>query len=392
MHEIILCKLGEVVLKGLNRHSFEMKLMSNIRRRTQRYGKFKIYSRQSTIYVEPAEETCDLAAAYDACKKVFGIIAIARAVPCPKEKEAIFATAKEYLGPALLAAKSFKVESKRSDKSFPMGSIQLSQWVGGELHDTFPHLTVDVHNPELTVYLEVREDAAYVHGPAEAAAGGLPIGMGGHAVSLLSGGIDSPVSSYMIAKRGVQLELLHFASPPYTSQQAREKVLQLARELTVWCGRLTVHIVPFTEIQEEIRRKCPEDHFTLIMRRFMMRLADRLAHELCCKALVTGESLGQVASQTIQALCVSDDVATMPVLRPLIGMDKEEIVRIARHVGTFDTSILPYEDCCTVFTPRHPKTKPNLEEVREYETALDIDGLCGKALAGREMIRLYPQQ
>ena len=392
MHEIILCKLGEVVLKGLNRHSFEMKLMSNIRRRTQRCGKFKIYSRQSTIYVEPAEETCDLAAAYDACKKVFGIIAIARAVPCPKEKEAIFATAKEYLGPALLAAKSFKVESKRSDKSFPMGSIQLSQWVGGALHDTFPHLTVDVHNPELTVYLEVREDAAYVHGPAEAAAGGLPIGMGGHAVSLLSGGIDSPVSSYMIAKRGVQLELLHFASPPYTSQQAREKVLQLAQELTVWCGRLTVHIVPFTEIQEEIRRKCPEDHFTLIMRRFMMRLADRLAHELCCKALVTGESLGQVASQTIQALCVSDDVATMPVLRPLIGMDKEEIVRIARHVGTFDTSILPYEDCCTVFTPRHPKTKPNLEEVREYEAALDIDDLCGKALAGREMIRLYPQQ
>ena len=392
MHEIILCKLGEVVLKGLNRHSFEMKLMSNIRRRTQRYGKFKIYSRQSTIYVEPAEETCDLAAAYDACKKVFGIIAIARAVPCPKEKEAIFATAKEYLGPALLAAKSFKVESKRSDKSFPMGSIQLSQWVGGALHDAFPHLTVDVHNPELTVYLEVREDAAYVHGPAEAAAGGLPIGMGGHAVSLLSGGIDSPVSSYMIAKRGVQLELLHFASPPYTSQQAREKVLQLAQELTVWCGRLTVHIVPFTEIQEEIRRKCPEDHFTLIMRRFMMRLADRLAHELCCKALVTGESLGQVASQTIQALCVSDDVATMPVLRPLIGMDKEEIVRIARHVGTFDTSILPYEDCCTVFTPRHPKTTPNLEEVREYEAALDIDGLCGKALAGREMIRLYPQQ
>ena len=391
MHEIILCKLGEVVLKGLNRRSFEMKLMSNIRRRTQPFGKFKIYSRQSTIYVEPVEETCDLNAAYDACKKVFGIIAIARAVPCAKEKEAIFATAKEYLGPALLAAKSFKVESKRSDKSFPMGSIQLSQWVGGALHDAFPHLTVDVHTPELTVYLEVREDAAYVHGPAEAAAGGLPIGMGGHAVSLLSGGIDSPVSSYMIAKRGVQLELLHFASPPYTSEQAREKVLQLAQELTVWCGRLTVHVVPFTEIQEEIRRKCPEDHFTLIMRRFMMRLGDRLAHELACKAIVTGESLGQVASQTIQALVVSDDVATLPVLRPLIGMDTEEIVRIARHVGTFDTSILPYEDCCTVFTPRHPKTKPNLEEVREYEAALDIDALCGKALAGREMIRLYPK-
>ena len=391
MHEIILCKLGEIVLKGLNRHSFEMKLMSNIRRRTQRCGKFKIYSRQSTIYVEPMEESCDLDAAYAACKKVFGIIAIARAVPCAKEKEAIFATAREYLTPALLAVKSFKVESKRSDKSFPMGSIQLSQWVGGALHDAFPHLTVDVHNPELTVHLEVREDAAYVHGPAESAAGGLPIGMGGHAVSLLSGGIDSPVSSYMIAKRGVQLELLHFASPPYTSQQAREKVLQLAQELTGWCGRLTVHVVPFTEIQEEIRRKCPEDHFTLIMRRFMMRLGDRLAHELACKAIVTGESLGQVASQTIQALVVSDDVATLPVLRPLIGMDKEEIVRIARHVGTFETSILPYEDCCTVFTPRHPKTKPDLNEVREYEAALDVDALCDKALAGREMIRLYPK-
>ena len=392
MKEIILCKYGEITLKGANRSHFEHLLKNELTRRTAQFGKFKIYSRQSTIYVEPAEETCDIAGAYNACKQVFGIIAITRALPCEKSKEAIFQTAKTYLAGALTEAKSFKVESKRADKSFPMGSIQLSQWVGGALHDAFPHLTVDVHNPELTVYLEVREDAAYVHGPAEAAAGGLPIGMGGHAVSLLSGGIDSPVSSYMIAKRGVQLELLHFASPPYTSQQAREKVLQLAQELTVWCGRLTVHIVPFTEIQEEIRRKCPEDHFTLIMRRFMMRLADRLAHELCCKALVTGESLGQVASQTIQALCVSDDVATMPVLRPLIGMDKEEIVRIARHVGTFDTSILPYEDCCTVFTPRHPKTKPNLEEVREYEAALDIDDLCGKALAGREMIRLYPQQ
>ena len=229
MNEIILCKLGEVVLKGLNRRSFEMKLMSNIRRRTARFGKFRIYSKQSTIYVEPAEETCDLSGAYAACKQVFGIIAIARAVPCPKEKEAILATAKTYLGEALTAARSFKVESKRADKSFPMSSIQLSQWVGGELHEAYPHLKVDVHHPELTVYVEVREDAAYVHAPAEPAAGGLPIGMGGRAVSLLSGGIDSPVASYMMAKRGVQLEMIHFASPPYTSEQAREKVLQLAR-------------------------------------------------------------------------------------------------------------------------------------------------------------------
>ena len=390
MQEMILCKLGEVVLKGLNRRSFEMKLMSNIRRRTQRFGKFRIYSRQSTIYVEPCEESCDLEGAYDACKKVFGIIAITRAQPCEKSKEAILETAKLYLADALRAAKSFKVETKRADKSFPMGSIQVSQWVGGELHDAFPHLRVDVHHPELTVYVEIREDAAYVHAPAESAAGGLPLGMGGHAVSLLSGGIDSPVSSYMIAKRGVQLEMIHFASPPYTSDLAREKVLRLAQELTDWCGRLSVFIIPFTEIQEEIRRKCPEDHFTLIMRRFMMRLANMLALELRCRALVTGENLGQVASQTIKALGVTEDVTKMPVLRPLIGTDKVEIIRMAREIGTYETSILPYEDCCTVFTPRHPATRPVLEDVVQAESVLDIDGLVAKALEGETWVRVKP--
>ena len=387
MQEIILCKLGEVVLKGLNRHSFEMKLMSNIRRRTQKFGKFRIYSRQSTIYVEPVGQ-CDLAGAYDACKKVFGLIAITRAVPCEKSKEAILDTAKLYLGDALRAANSFKVETKRADKTFPMGSIQVSQWVGGMLHDAFPHLTVDVHNPELTVYVEIREDAAYVHAPAEPAAGGLPLGMGGSALSLLSGGIDSPVSSYMMAKRGVVLEMLHFAAPPYTSEMAREKVLSLAKELTDWCGRLSVHIVPLTEIQECIRRDCPEEYFTLITRRFMLRIADRLAKEFDCRALVTGENLGQVASQTMEALRVSEDVTDLPVLRPLIGMDKEEIVRIARHIGTFDTSILPYEDCCTVFTPRHPKTKPDVNEVREIESVLDIESLIDRAMAQREVVKV----
>lgn len=388
MREIILCKLGEVVLKGLNRHSFETKLMSNIRRRTQKFGKFRIYSRQSTIYVEPMEDSCDLAGAYAGCKQVFGLIAIARAVPCEKSKEAILETARAYLGDELRKAKSFKVETKRADKSFPMGSIEISQWVGGMLHDAFPHLKVDVHDPELTVYVEVREDAAYVHAPAEPAAGGLPLGMGGSALSLLSGGIDSPVSSYMMAKRGVVLEMLHFAAPPYTSDLARQKVLQLARELTPWCGRMSVHIVPLTEIQEQIRRECPEEYFTLITRRFMMRIADRLAKEFDCRALITGENLGQVASQTMEALRVSEDVTDLPVLRPLIGMDKEEIVRIARHIGTFDTSILPYEDCCTVFTPRHPKTKPHVEEVREIESVLDIQGLVDKALSQREVVKV----
>ena len=388
MHAIILCKLGEVVLKGLNRHSFETKLMSNIRRRMQKFGKFKIYSRQSTIYVEPVGEDCDLAGAYAACKQVFGLIAITKAVPCEKSKEAILETAKAYLGGELQKAKSFKVETKRADKSFPMGSIEISQWVGGMLHDAFPHLKVDVHAPELTVYVEVREDAAYVHAPAEPAAGGLPLGMGGSALSLLSGGIDSPVSSYMMAKRGVVLEMLHFAAPPYTSDLARQKVLQLAQELTAWCGRMSVHIVPLTEIQEQIRKQCPEEYFTLITRRFMMRIADRLAKEFDCRALVTGENLGQVASQTMEALRVSEDVTDLPVLRPLIGMDKEEIVRIARHIGTFDTSILPYEDCCTVFTPRHPKTKPHVEEVREIESVLDTEGLVSRAMEQREVVKV----
>ena len=280
------------------------------------------------------------------------------------------------------------VESKRADKTFPLTSIQISQQVGGALHQAFPTCEVNVHDPELVVHIEIRDDAAYVHGPAEEGAGGLPIGMGGTAVSLLSGGIDSPVSSYMIAKRGVKLEMVHFFSPPYTSDEAKEKVLSLAKLLVPWCGRLTVQIVPFTEIQEEIRRNCPEEFFTLIMRRFMMRISQRVADQVKAKALVTGENLGQVASQTMEALRVTEDVVDLPVLRPLIGMDKEEIVRLSRKIGTFDTSILPYEDCCTVFTPRHPRTKPNLDEVREAEAVLDIEGLIDRAMANREFVRI----
>ena len=388
MKEMILCKLGEVVLKGLNRRSFEDKLISNLRRRTAKCGTWRIYSKQSTIYVEPADDACDLTAAFDACRQVFGIITVSRALPCDKNVQAIIATAKEYLCDELSAAKSFKVESKRADKSFPLTSIQLSQQVGGALHQAFPNLAVNVHDPELTVFLEIRDDAAFVHGPAIPGAGGLPLGMGGTAVTLLSGGIDSPVSSWMMAKRGVTLEPVHFFSPPYTSEAAKEKVIELARKLAPWCGRMRLQIVPFTEIQEEIRRKCPEDHFTLIMRRFMMRIAQRCADETHAKAIVTGECLGQVASQTMEALRCTEDVAEVPVLRPLIGMDKEEIVRISRKIGTFGTSILPYEDCCTVFTPRHPKTRPHLDEVREIEEALEVDALCERAMEGREFVRI----
>ncbi len=388
MQEMILCKLGEVVLKGLNRRSFEDKLISNLRRRVSKCGSFRVYSKQSTLYVEPAGEGCDLDAAFAACRQVFGVIAVSRARPCDKDVQAIIATAKEYLSADLAAARSFKVESKRADKTFPLSSIQLSQQVGGALHQAFPNLTVDVHEPELTVFLEIRDDAAFVHGPAVPGAGGLPLGMGGTAVTLLSGGIDSPVSSWMMAKRGVTLEPVHFFSPPYTSEAAKEKVLALARELAPWCGRMRLQIVPFTEIQEEIRRAVPEDFFTLIMRRFMMRLAERCAAEVRAGAIVTGECLGQVASQTMEALRCTEDAVSLPVLRPLIGMDKEEIVRLSRKIGTFDTSILPYEDCCTVFTPRHPKTKPHLDEVREAESALDVEALCARALDGREFVRI----
>ena len=388
--DIFLLKLGEVVLKGQNRRSFEDKLVSNVRRRLKGCGSFQVYIRQSTIYVEPTTDSCDMEAAFAACRQVFGVVAVARAAPCEKTVEAIVDTAKTYLAGAFATARSFKVESKRADKTFHLNSIQLSQEVGGELAEAFPDVAVDVHNPDLTVYVEIREKYAYVHTPAVPGAGGLPIGMGGRAVSLLSGGLDSPVSSWMMARRGVELEMVHFVSPPYTSPQAQEKVLELARLLTGWCGRMMVHIIPFTHIQEEIRKNCPEEYFTLIMRRFMMRLAQAVARRCKAGALVTGESLGQVASQTMLALGTTDDVCQIPVLRPLIGMDKVEIIRMAREIGTYDTSILPYEDCCTVFTPRHPCTRPKLEDVRAAEAALDVDALVAEALAGRQWVWVKP--
>ena len=386
--EIFLLKMGEMVLKGLNRRTFEERLMGNARRRLEPYGKFRIYSRQSITYVEPKEAGCDLDGAFETLRHLFGVVGLSRAKACEKTPEAILETAKTYLRDDLMAARTFKVESKRSDKSFPMTSIQLSQFVGGELNEAFPHIQADMHTPEVVVHVEVRDFAAYVHANPTPGAGGLPVGVGGTAVSLLSGGIDSPVASWMMAKRGLALEMVHFFSYPYT--EAKEKVLELARLLTPWCGRLTVHVVPFTEIQEELRRSCPESLFTLLMRRFMMRIAQRVAQRVGAHGLVTGESLGQVASQTMEAMAVTGQVVSLPIFRPVVGMDKEEIVRIARKIGTFETSILPYEDCCTVFTPRHPKTRPSLEEIQEAEAALDIDGLIETAMQGIERVVLHP--
>ena len=384
-NDVILFKLGEIVLKGLNRREFEIRLMSNIRRRLKPFGEFHVHCMQSTVYAEP-QGCCDMDRAFEAAKSVFGAAAVLRAAACLKDKDAIFEKAVEYVGPQLEAVGSFKVESKRADKRFPMSSIELSQYVGGLLHERFPHLKPDMHTPDIVVNVEVRDLSAYVSGPAENGAGGLPVGVGGNMAVLLSGGIDSPVAAYMMAKRGAKIIPVHFFSHPYTSQQAKEKVLTLARILTNYCGRLKVEIVPFTNISVKIRENCPEGLLTVIMRRFMVRIAERIAELNGCSALVTGDNLGQVASQTIEALAVVEESAKLPVLRPLIGFDKKEIVEFARKIRTFETSILPYEDCCTVFTPRRPKVKPRLAEVLAAESALDIDALVDEAMAGIERI------
>ena len=386
MKEIFLLKLGEIVLKGANKRQFESKLRQNVRRRMKAYGNFDVYLMQSTLYVEPMDDDCDVDGAWEACHSVFGVVSLCRSRACEKNVDAIFNAIEEYLGDDLDCAKSFKVESKRSDKRFPLTSIQLSQEIGGRLAEAHPDVEVDVRRPEYTVYCEVRDLAAYVHGPAEPGAGGLPTGVGGRAMCLLSGGIDSPVAAYMIAKRGVEVECVHFFSYPYTSQLAKDKVVELARLVTKYSGRMTLDVVPFTEIQEAIRDNCPEEFFTLIMRRFMMEISMRIAKDHGCGALITGENLGQVASQTMEAMTVTGAVVDIPVFMPLIGMDKEEIVTIARKIGTLETSILPYEDCCTVFTPKHPKTKPTLGQLLHAERNLDREGLIERALAGVEKI------
>jgi len=386
VNEIFLLKLGEIVLKGTNKRQFENRLRQNIRRRMKTYGNFDVYLMQSTVYVEPMDETADVDGAWEACKTIFGLVSLCRCKPCEKNIDSIYAAVEEYLGDDLDCAESFKVESKRSDKTFPMNSIAISQEIGGRLAEAHPSCRVDVRHPAYTVYVEVRDLAAYVHGPAQPGAGGLPTGVGGRAMCLLSGGIDSPVAAHMIAKRGVEVEAVHFFSYPYTSQLAKDKVIELARLVTKYCGRMTVNIVSFTKIQEAIRDNCPEEFFTLIMRRFMMEISQRIAKEHGCGALITGENLGQVASQTMEAMAVTGAVVDIPVFMPLVGMDKEEIVTIARKIGTLETSILPYEDCCTVFTPKHPKTKPTLGQVQHAERNLDREALIQDALENIEKV------
>ena len=379
--EVILCKFGEVVLKGANRQSFESALVKELRRRASKHGIFKIYFKQSTVYIEPQDEFCDMDGMYESAKRVFGIVGVNRAAVCEKNMDSIKALAREYLPDKLAGKRTFKVDAKRSDKRFPLTSPEISAEVGGVVLSTVRGIKVDVKNPEVTVTVEVRDDNAYIRAGQESGAGGLPIRSSGRGLLLLSGGIDSPVAGCMMAKRGMEIEALHFESFPYTSERAKEKVMQLAQEMCEFCSRMHVHVISLTHIQEELRDKCEEDYFTILLRIFMMRLAERCAREYKCHALITGESLGQVASQTLAAIEVTDSVVNMPVFRPCIGLDKNEIVVYARHYGTFDTAILPYEDCCTVFTPRHPKTQPRIDDVMRELAKVDVDALLDEAYA-----------
>jgi len=380
MKEILLCKLGEIVLKGSNRRYFEDTLCRTLRYRAKHFGSFEITSSQSTITIEPKDEFADLDGMFESVQKVFGIVGISRCAVCEKSMEAIEQTVREYVPQFLVGKSTFKVVAKRSDKRFPLDSMDIAREVGGYVLSCVPGIRVDVKTPEIVVQVEIREYGAYVHAGQFKGAGGMPVGTNGKALLLLSGGIDSPVAGYMIAKRGVQLEAVHFESFPYTSEMAREKVFTLAREVAQYAGTFTVHVVSLTHIQEELVKNCEEDYFTLLLRRYMMAIADKIAHRIGCGALITGESLGQVASQTMQAIGVTDPMSTLPVFRPCIGMDKEEIVQIARKIGTFETSIQPYEDCCTVFTPKHPKTRPELSKVEEQQRRLDFDALVQEAL------------
>lgn len=390
MNEVILIKNGELALKGLNRMTFEDMLIKNLKHRLWGMGEISVRKAQSTIYIEPKSDDYPFKDALKAMKQVFGIAAFTRAVRVEKNIDEILSVAPEYLAERLKNAKTFKVESKRADKSFPLTSPEISRELGGAILQKYPHLLVDVHNPDEVVNVEIRDYGAYIHGQQLKGAGGMPVGSAGRAQVLISGGIDSPVAAYMMAKRGVELNAVHFASPPYTSPRAEQKVMKLLKKVSCYSGAIRVGVVPFTEIQELIGEKCQEEYFTLIMRRFMMRIAERLARKRNCLALVTGESVGQVASQTMHALAVTDAVVNMPVFRPVIGMDKEEIIRISRKIDTFTTSIEPYEDCCTVFTPKHPRTRPAIAAVEEAESMLNIEELVEKAVEGTEFRIIEP--
>jgi len=373
-----MAKYGEIALKGQNKRFFEETLVRNIRKSLSGLGEFNITRSQSALYIEPAGEV-DLTEAVSRIRKVFGLGAVQRCWVFPKDFGVIAERGLPCLYSSLKSAKTFKIEAKRADKTFPMKTPDIQRELGEKVLEEYPHLTVDVHNPDVTVWLEIRENAAYLNPERLSGAGGLPVGSSGSALLMLSGGIDSPVAAYMTAKRGVHIDAVHFQSPPYTSERALMKVESLCEKLKDYLAAVRLYTVNFTEIQEAIRGFCPEEYSTVILRRLMIKAANRVIKGKRYGALVTGESLGQVASQTLSAIACTDAAAEVPVLRPLIGMDKAEIVDIARKIGTFDISALPYEDCCTVFTPKHPRTNPKLSEAERIERKCDFGTLLEKS-------------
>jgi thiamine biosynthesis protein ThiI len=390
INEIVLAKYGEIVLKGNNKTSFEKLLIKNINKKLKSVGEFEISRKQSTVYIIPKDTSPqNIDIFVEKLQQVFGISAICRCAVCEKDFDDIVKTVLEYFKDILPYAKTFKVECKRADKRFPMKSPEVCIELGHEILERYPNLSVDVKNPQVRVTIEIRDTNAYIHLGNMEGAGGLPVASSGRALALLSGGIDSPVACYMMAKRGLQVSAIHYVSPPYTSERARLKVETLCEELTEYCGTIAFFCVPFTEIQEAIRKHCPEEYFTIIMRRLMMEIAQIIAKKQFCEALITGESVGQVASQTLKAIACTDAVCHMPVFRPVIGMDKIEIINIARKIGTFETSTLPYEDCCTVFTPKHPKTQPSLVEIEKAQSKFDFAPLVQKAVENTTLVVKY---
>ena len=378
MRKVLLVRYGEVFLKGANRPHFLKLLTDNVKRAVKPIGG-RVWLSDSRIYVSDVE---DMDECVRRVRKVFGLYSVSPAIECEKDLDVI---AEQCIEMMKGKRGSFKVYGKRSDKKFPMNSLEFAAELGGRILESNPHLTVDIHNPQHKLRVEIR-DNCYICCEEIMAVGGLPMGSSGRAALLLSGGIDSPVAGYCMMKRGVRCCAIHFQSPPYTGELARDKVMQLAKEMAEYSGGMRVYLVPFTKCQLEIHEKCPEGLGTLITRRFMMRIAQEIARQNECNALITGESLGQVASQTMESIVCTDAVCEMPVFRPLIGMDKTEIMDIAKRIGTYETSILPYEDCCTVFTPRHPVTKPKLDTMPKAESRLDIEALVKEAVEGTELV------
>lgn len=389
MKKVILVRYGEILLKGLNRPVFEDRLIKNIKRKLYGLGKISVRKSQSRIYIEADDSEYDFDSAIDRLKKVFGIVSLSVVIKVKTDFDIIKKRVLDLVDEVKTRdkLKTFKVETKRGNKRFPMKSQEISCEIGAAILEKNSDISVDVNNPDFVVYLEVREET-YIYTEKIDASCGMPTGTNGKAMLLLSGGIDSPVAGYCIAKRGVEIQAIHFYSYPYTSERAKDKVIELAKIVSDYCYGIKLHIVPFTDIQLEINEKCPSGEMTIIMRRVMMRIAEKVARKEGAMALITGESIGQVASQTMDGLYVTDDAVNMPVFRPLIGMDKNEVIEIARKIDTFETSILPYEDCCTVFVAKHPNTKPKLEKIKKFEQALDIDELIDKAIENIEVIEV----